>query len=109
MGEDARDATIHNCCHLRRRGSTLDESIDERRRPAAQYRLLATCQNRGEVMRLGARRAVAHAIHASMLPMEQTFLDPPPHSIPAQPRHQQLPHRHDAMLSGGNQGHLQLR
>jgi hypothetical protein len=63
---DARDPPLERRRHLGGRDRPLEEPEQVRGRAAAQPRLAPACEDRGQVPRLDARRAVADAVDAAV-------------------------------------------
>ncbi len=94
---------------LRRGRTALGEPEMERRGWPTQNRRLATRQDRGEVARLQARRAVSDSVHASPLRMEQPLVNPPLDGVAAEAGAEELPKRDDAVLAAGDLCRLTVR
>jgi hypothetical protein len=76
---------------------------------AAERRAVPARQDRGQAAGLRARRPVTHAIHASVLAMKQTLIDPPLDGVTAEAGLEQLGVGDDAVLVAGDPGYLTLR
>src|SRR4051812_34152024 len=78
----------------------------EGRGHSAQDGPLATGEDGGHVMRLGAGSAVPDPVDGPELRMQQPTLDPPLHSRACDPGVQELPERDDAVLPRGDPCYL---
>jgi len=99
---DAGNAALERRADLRLRGrSASEQPEDVRGRAAAQARVVAARENRGQIARLDARSAVADAVHAPVHREQRAAFEPPFDLVARDAGVEQLrPGHHTVLLRG---------